>query len=308
MLPLEIKNLKKTYFNKKSKQNVLAVKGVSFDVKPGEIFGLLGPNGAGKTTIISSISTLETVTDGQVLVFGKSVTTDSRFTKSQTGVVPQELINQGFFNLLEILNFHSGYFGIRNNSVHIEFLLKRLGLWEHRKKMVKELSGGMKRRMMIAKALVHKPKLLLLDEPTAGVDIELRSSLWDFVSELKSQGVSVLLTTHYLEEAEKMCDRIGIINLGKLEYLGKTKDIIKKLTQTVVEIEFNQATTLKSPFLIKQSGNQFRFQIPSSKQVGEFLTETKIDLTTIKDIRTLDGSLEDAFKAVLKNNEQQVSL
>ena len=183
-LPLEVKDLKKTYRNAKGGP-VEAVKGVSFTIAPGEIFGLLGPNGAGKTTAISMITTLEEPTSGDVLVYGNSVLTNSKETKKQIGVVPQEIVTQGFFNLVEILTFHSGYYGIWNNKARIEYLLKRLGLWEHRHKLVKQLSGGMKRRLMIAKALVHKPKLLLLDEPTAGVDIELRTSLWEFVRELQ---------------------------------------------------------------------------------------------------------------------------
>jgi ABC-2 type transport system ATP-binding protein len=302
MQPLQVLNLSKSYVNRKTKKTFQAVNGVSFEVQPGEIFGLLGPNGAGKTTIISTISTLEAPSSGNVLVFGNDVQLKPKSAKMQLGVVPQEIINQGFFSLVEILNFHSGYFGIRHNKDQIEFLLKRLGLWEHRSKMVKELSGGMKRRMMIAKALVHKPKLLLLDEPTAGVDIELRSSLWEFVAELKNSGVSVLLTTHYLQEAEQMCDRIGILNFGKLEYLGKTSEIIKQLTQTLIEIEFFKEVSIHSNYLKSKNLNKYTFQIPSQKMVGEFLQETQVDVSLIKDIRTFDGNLEDAFKSILKSN------
>lgn len=304
MHALQVLNLSKSYLNRKTKKAFEAVKSVSFEVQPGEIFGLLGPNGAGKTTIISTISTLEAPTSGNVLVFGNDVGQKSKLAKMQLGVVPQEVINQGFFSLVEILNFHSGYFGIRHNKDQIEFLLKRLGLWEHRSKMVKELSGGMKRRMMIAKALVHKPKLLLLDEPTAGVDIELRSSLWEFVAELRGSGVSVLLTTHYLQEAEQMCDRIGILNFGKLEYLGKTSEIIKQLTQTLVEIEFFKEVRVKSDYLKSKTQNKYTFQIPSQKMVGEFLQEAQVDVSLIKDIRTFDGNLEDAFKNILKSNNE----
>jgi ABC-2 type transport system ATP-binding protein len=304
MQALQVLNLSKSYLNRKTKKAFEAVKSVSFEVQPGEIFGLLGPNGAGKTTIISTISTLEAPTSGNVLVFGNDVGQKSKLAKMQLGVVPQEVINQGFFSLVEILNFHSGYFGIRHNKDQIEFLLKRLGLWEHRSKMVKELSGGMKRRMMIAKALVHKPKLLLLDEPTAGVDIELRSSLWEFVAELRDSGVSVLLTTHYLQEAEQMCDRIGILNFGKLEYLGKTSEIIKQLTQTLVEIEFFKEVRVKSDYLKSKTQNKYTFQIPSQKMVGEFLQEAQVDVSLIKDIRTFDGNLEDAFKNILKSNNE----
>ena len=176
---------------------VAAVNNVSFSVDKGEIFGLLGPNGAGKTSIISIITTLEKPSQGQVQVFGHNVVTDSLITKKQVGVVHQEVINSGFFDVEEILNFQSGYYGKRKNKERIDYLLHKLALYPHRHKKVKQLSGGMKRRLMIAKALVHEPQLLLLDEPTAGVDIELRETLWDFVRELRQQGISILLTTHY---------------------------------------------------------------------------------------------------------------
>ena len=169
MQALEIQNVKKTYHSGKG-QITEALKGVSFDVKPGEIFGLLGPNGAGKTTLISIITTLEKPTSGDVKVFGDSVTKDPKKTKTKIGVVPQEVVSSGFFDLEEILAYHSGYYGIRENSARISHLLDRLKLTEQKHKMMRQLSGGMKRRMMIAKALVHSPKVLLLDEPTAGVD------------------------------------------------------------------------------------------------------------------------------------------
>lgn len=287
--PLNIQKLQKVYRNSKGKE-VHAVKGVSFSMEPGEIFGLLGPNGAGKTTIISSVTTLETPTSGDVLVFGESVLKNPHLTKMQIGIVPQEVIPQGFFNLVEILKFHSGYYGIWNNLPRIEFLLKRLDLWEHKDKQVKQLSGGMKRRMMIAKALVHSPKLLLLDEPTAGVDVELRKSLWEFVLELKQQGVSILLTTHYLQEAEELCDRIAIIRQGEIQTVGSTKNLIKDLTQRHVEITLTSKDCLK-------------FKIPSGSSVGELLEKNKIDTTKIFDIKTREGTLEEAFLSVLQRGQ-----
>ena len=203
---LSIEDVSKTY------GRVEALKSVSFNVKPGEVFGLLGPNGAGKTSLISIVVTLEQATAGQVKVFGFDPSKDSRQAKMNLGWVPQEIINHGYFDVEEILNFHAGYFGVANPGERIHFLLDGLGMWEHRKKKVKQLSGGMKRRLMIAKALIHSPGLLLLDEPTAGVDVDLRSRLWDFVSQLRSEGLSILLTTHYLEEAERLCDRVAIIH------------------------------------------------------------------------------------------------
>ena len=224
-LPLNILKLNKTYL--RGGEVLQAVKDVQFSIGRGEIFGLLGPNGAGKTSVISMITTLVSMTSGEILIFGKSLLKHPQEVKKLIGVVPQEIVNQGFFNLTEILTFHSGYYGVRNNRAYIDYLLKRLALWEHRNKQVKQLSGGMKRRLMIAKALVHKPRLLLLDEPTAGVDIELRSSLWEFVRELQKEGISILLTTHYLEEAEALCGRVGIIQQGELRYLGEIKKLFR---------------------------------------------------------------------------------
>lgn len=306
MHALQVENLKKSY-HLKTGVEVHAVKGVSFDVEPGEIFGLLGPNGAGKTTIISTITTLEKPSGGDVKVFGESVVTHSDWTKKQIGIVAQEIVTQGFFNLEEILTFHSGYYGIWNNKERIQFLLQKLGLYEHRKKLVKQLSGGMKRRLMIAKALVHNPKLLLLDEPTAGVDIELRNSLWSFVRELKAQGMSILLTTHYLQEAEELCDRVGIIHKGALKYVGETRGIIHQLTKRLVEITFNEGdwSRLKtSPYYQQTKDHAYYFSIPYDLHVGGLLTSLQINVSQIRDLKTREGSLEDAFLSVLNNKPE----
>lgn len=302
---LQVENLKKS-FRLKAGSEVHAVKGVSFDVKPGEIFGLLGPNGAGKTTIISNITTLEKPSSGDVKVFGQSVVDNGKWTKKQIGIVAQEIVTQGFFNLEEILTFHSGYYGIWNNKERIEYLLQKLGLFEHRHKLVKQLSGGMKRRLMIAKALVHNPKLLLLDEPTAGVDIELRNSLWAFVRELKQQGMSILLTTHYLQEAEELCDRVGIIHKGELKYVGETRGIIHQLTKRQVEITFNEGdwSRLKaSPYYQTAKDKSYYFSIPYDVNVGGLLSNLQVNVSQIQDLKTREGSLEDAFLSVLNNKE-----
>lgn len=285
---------------------IAAVNNVSFSVDKGEIFGLLGPNGAGKTSIISIITTLEKPSQGQVQVFGHNVVTDSLITKKQVGVVHQEVINSGFFDVEEILNFQSGYYGKRKNKERIDYLLHKLALYPHRHKKVKQLSGGMKRRLMIAKALVHEPQLLLLDEPTAGVDIELRETLWDFVRELRQQGISILLTTHYLEEAEVLCDRVGIINLGKLEFLGPTKEVIKNFTQKKILLVLKQPRDLKSQFLVSSSGCDYNLVVPTSLALGEILEEMKIQSSEIKDLRIEEGSLEEAFRKVLKVQERHL--
>ncbi|MFZ4405127.1 MAG: ABC transporter ATP-binding protein [Pseudobdellovibrionaceae bacterium] len=233
---LQIKNLNKSY------GTTHAVQDVSFNIEPAEIFALLGPNGAGKTSTIACITTLEQPTSGQIQIFDFDLKTQTMQAKRMIGVVHQEVINSGFFDVEEILKFQSGYYGLRNNHEQIQYLLHKLSLFEHRHKKVKQLSGGMKRRLMIAKALVHKPKLLILDEPTAGVDVELRESLWVFVKELQSQGISILLTTHYLEEAQRLCRRVGIINKGRLDHIedtaklvaqyGNLEEAFKKLTRS----------------------------------------------------------------------------
>lgn len=295
-IPLEIRHLKKSY------GSFEAVKGVSFTVQPAEIFGLLGPNGAGKTSIISVVTTLEKPTSGQVMVFGQDVTVNPNFTKQQLGVVHQEVINSGYFEVEEILEFQSGYYGFRKNTERIHFLLNKLNLFEHRHKKVKQLSGGMKRRLMIAKALVHNPKLLLLDEPTAGVDISLRANLWEFVRELKKEGISVLLTTHYLEEAEMLCDRVGIINFGAIETVGHTKTIIKDFSQREMLLTLNRDILVPKDLLIDQQGNTYRLLIPPGKEMGHMLADLQVDAAMIKDIQIKEGNLEEAFLRVLKND------
>ncbi|AHZ84615.1 ABC transporter ATP-binding protein [Bdellovibrio bacteriovorus] len=303
ILPLEITDLRKTYRG----GTVEAVKGMSFTVKPGEIFGLLGPNGAGKTTIISTITTLEKPSSGTVKVFGVDVAKDPMFTKRQIGVVHQEVINSGFFDVEEILTFHSGYYGLRNNKERIHFLLEKLSLYEHRHKKVKQLSGGMKRRLMIAKALVHNPKLLLLDEPTAGVDIRLREDLWKFVQELRNEGMSILLTTHYLEEAQQLCDRVGIINLGSLVVLGDTKAIIREYTHKKIRVLLTEKQPIQSDYLVEVDGKEYCFVVPQNKTVGQFLNEVSIPTALIADIQIEEGSLEDAFLKLVAKKEPQVS-
>ena len=279
---LTVKDLKKTYQSKDSPVKTEALKGVSFEIRAGEIFGLLGPNGAGKTTLINTITTLEKPTEGEVIVFGKSVMQDPMFTKKKIGVVHQEVINTGFFSIEEILKFQSGYYGIRNNLERINYLLEKLSLTAHRQKKVKQLSGGMKRRLMIAKALVHSPNLLLLDEPTAGVDVELRESLWKFVLELKASGVSILLTTHYLEEAEKLCDRVSIINKGHLIYTGKPREVIEKYSTKKIHLKTKE-------------GQTHTFVDSAAKSIQDILKEHHISFSDIVDIQIEEGRLEEAF-------------
>lgn len=294
--PLEIDHLVKCY------DELVAVDDVSFSLQPGEIFGLLGPNGAGKTSLISVVTTLEEPTSGAVRVFGHDVTKEPKLAKPFYGVVPQEIINHAFFTVEEILYYHSGYYGLMPNKAQIEYLLKRLALDEHRKKPAKNLSGGMKRRLLIAKALLHKPKLLLLDEPSAGVDIELRADLWKFVEEMKQEGTTILLTTHYLEEAEALCDRIGIIDRGTLKKIGPTRELIEEMTQNEIIISLRSAlNTISHPYLLSQTEKELHFSIPPKISLGELLSQLEIQLDKIDNIETREGTLEMAFQKILEH-------
>jgi len=290
---LSVKKLTKKY------GDLTAVNEMVFDVKPGEIFGLLGPNGAGKTSILNVIVTLEKQTSGSVEVFGYDVAKDSSDTKPLIGFVPQELINHGFFTVYEILKFHSGYYGLLENEERINFLLKRLNLFEKRDSRVRQLSGGMKRRLLIAKALLHKPRLLLLDEPTAGVDIELRETLWTFVRELREEGTSIMLTTHYLEEAEELCDRVGIIDHGVLKKIGPTKKLISELTQRNIEFSVESDKNFKHKYLVTQNKGKVHFRVPNSVSLNELFSELQLELSQINDLKIKEGSLEEAFREAI---------
>ena len=293
MNPLEIQNLVKKY------DQFTAVDDVSFHVKKGEIYGLLGPNGAGKTSIISCIVTLQEPTGGTIEVFGHNPHVDPLDAKLHIGFVPQEVVNSGYFDVDEILQFQSGYFRKRRNREKIDFLLNRLGLWEHRHKKVKALSGGMKRRLLIAKALVHDPQLLLLDEPTAGVDIELRTSLWDFVGDLKKEGISILLTTHYLEEAEELCDRVGFLQKGRLVKEGPTRELIHQMTKRKVNLKLRTQSPIQHSSLIGFHDDMWEFLVSPQKGLGELLDELGLNTSAVIDVKIEEGSLEDAFKHVL---------
>jgi ABC-2 type transport system ATP-binding protein len=291
---LELIDLKKSY------GTLEAVKGVTLSIKPGEIFGLLGPNGAGKTSIISIITTLEKPTSGQVKVFGYDVQKEPMETKRRIGVVGQEIVNSGFFDVYEILEFMSGYYGILKNKERIDYILQKLGLYEHRNKKVKQLSGGMKRRLMVAKALVHKPALLLLDEPTAGVDISLREDLWNYVRELQQEGMSILLTTHYLIEAQELCHHIGIMDRGQLKCVGPTAEVINQFSAKKIMIKLkNDRESMPHKNFLKKRDGFFEFQIPSQDSMGNLFRELSLTLEDIEDIKTEQGSLEEAFKQVV---------
>lgn len=219
---IELTDLRKTY------GNFTALEGLSFSIEEGEIFALLGPNGAGKSTAIGMISGLTRITSGSIKIFGHDNQRESQITRSLTGVMPQEIVVDNFFKIGESLKLHSGYFGLKDDRVWREKLIDRLALGPYLNKKPIECSGGTKRRHMLAKALIHKPKLLILDEPTAGVDVELRRSIWGFVREMNKNGTTVILTTHYLEEAEEMCERFAFLAKGKLVALDKREVLFDK--------------------------------------------------------------------------------
>lgn len=221
---LEIENLHKIYAG-----GQIALSGLSLDIKKGEFFALLGPNGSGKTTLINILAGPVKKTSGQVKIEGLDIDQHRQKTKFLIGVVPQEISFDSFFNVNEVLNLQAGYYGIKNNQKWIDEILEKIDLKDKKYTNTRALSGGMKRRLLVAKALVHKPKLLILDEPTAGVDVELRHNLWNYMRELNKEGLTILLTTHYLEEAENLCRRTAIINKGQLVALDLTKKLIQSL-------------------------------------------------------------------------------
>ncbi len=226
-----------------------ALKGLNLDIKKGEFFALLGPNGSGKTTFISILAGPTLKSKGTVEILGHDIDTHRVKTKFMLGVVPQEISHDSFFTVNEILELQSGYYGIKNNQPRIDEILSKLGLKDEKHTNSRALSGGMKRRLLIAKALVHNPEVLVLDEPTAGVDVELRRSLWKYMKQLNKEGLTILLTTHYLEEAEQLCERTAIIHKGKLVALDKTAELTKekKLEDVFVELTYQSDGLEKEP-------------------------------------------------------------
>jgi ABC-2 type transport system ATP-binding protein len=283
-----------------------AVDHLSLEVKEGELFGLLGPNGAGKTSLISCVTSLNHQFSGNISIFGNASGSDR--AKVLTGVVPQELVSYGYFSLEEVLSFQAGYFGVSNPQARIDYLLTKLQLVEQRKLKISQLSGGMKRRFLIAKALIHEPKLLLLDEPSAGVDVELRSILWDFVKELHRGGTTIVLTTHYLEEAERLCDRVAVIHHGKLLALDSTQSLINRLQGKRVLIRLSRPIHVEPPkdselFLdFGQEGKIVNVCISRDLKIPELLKRLNIALDDVEDLQTQAGKLEDAFMKLISQD------
>ncbi|MFT6406901.1 MAG: ABC-2 type transport system ATP-binding protein [Arenicella sp.] len=277
-----------------------ALNEVSFDIQQGEFFGLLGPNGAGKSTLISAIAGLIKVNGGSISILGADVEKDYRQARMNLGVVPQEIVMDPFFTVRETLEFQSGYFGLRNNGEWIDELLEQLGLSDKADSNMRKLSGGMKRRVLIAQALVHKPQVLVLDEPTAGVDVELRQSMWRFVRRLHKEGHTIVLTTHYLEEAEELCDRIAIINKGQLLALETKEDLLARgLGSKLLVRATHPIETIPAEYqdrISRLAGNEVELTIHrDSDSIMQILDRLRAASISIEYVSVLSDSLEDVF-------------
>ncbi len=282
-----------------------ALDGVSFDIEQGEFFGLLGPNGAGKTTLISILAGLTKATSGAVSVLGTNVNTQAAEARKKLGVVPQELVFDPFFNVREALRFQSGYFGVTNNDTWIDELLESLGLSDKANHNMRQLSGGMKRRMLVAQALVHKPPVIVLDEPTAGVDVELRQTLWQFIAKLNKLGHTVLLTTHYLEEAEALCQRIAMLKNGKVVALDRTDELLKAASSNV--LRFKLDATLPPALAAKARVTGRIVQLPAhdALESERHLAALREAGLNAEDVEIRKADLEDVFLDVMHANTVQ---
>ena len=296
---LAIRGLRKAYAS-----GTEALKSVDLDIRRGEIFALLGPNGAGKTTLINIVCGIVTPSGGSVLVDGKDHLTDYRHARTRIGLVPQELTTDAFESVLSTVSFSRGLFGKPRDPAKIEDLLKRLSLWDKRKSKMMELSGGMKRRVMIAKALSHEPDILFLDEPSAGVDVELRRDMWEMVRKLRADGTTIILTTHYIEEAEEMADRVGVISRGELIMVEDKNELMKKLGRKTLKLTLSDPMTA-----IPLELGEWALEIDDDGHVLCYSFDANADKTGVpsllrkvsdlgigfKDLSTHQSSLEDIF-------------
>lgn len=282
-----------------------ALKEVSFDIEEGEFFGLLGPNGAGKTTLISILAGLARASSGRVAVHGHDVQTDYRSARRALGVVPQELVFDPFFNVREALRFQSGYFGIRHNDAWIDELLEGLGLSDKSDSNMRQLSGGMKRRVLVAQALVHKPPVIVLDEPTAGVDVELRQTLWHFISQLNKQGSTVLLTTHYLEEAEALCGRIAMLNRGQVVALDRTSELLRKAASNVLRFKTDDPLPADLLTQARVTGRVVQLPANDARDVEQVLARAREAGVAVEDIEIRKADLEDVFLQIIEGSNAQ---
>ena len=303
-----IKDLSKVYGN-----GFTALKSVNLNIKKGEIFAMLGPNGAGKTTLISIICGIVKSSSGIVTVDGFNIIEDYRETRSRIGLVPQELTLEQFETVFNNVSYSRGLYGKKPNPQHIEKILKQLSLWDKKDQRLRQLSGGMKRRVLIAKALSHEPTILFLDEPTAGVDVELRQDMWKIVEELRKTGVTIILTTHYIEEAEAIADRVGVINQGEIIVVEETKELLKKMGHKKLTVELQDEIS-KIPNSLEKyklvlGGNKISIDYTYNAQaeqtgITNLLQDIKDAGLKLKDLKTEQSTLEKIFVSLVKENNE----
>ena len=301
MPAISFQSVCKTYPNAKHQSSpaVRALDDVSFDIQAGEFFGLLGPNGAGKTSLISILAGLSKASSGTVTVHGSDVVQNYADARRKLGIVPQELVFDPFFTVREALRIQSGYFGIKHNDAWIDELLNSLGLADKAHANMRQLSGGMKRRVLVAQALVHKPQVIVLDEPTAGVDVELRQTLWQFIAKLNKQGSTVLLTTHYLEEAEALCSRIAMLKQGRVVALAQTSDLLSAASSNVLRFKTDSELP---PDLARQAritGRIVQFPAHNAHEIEQYLAAIRQAGLVAEDVEIRKADLEDVFLDVM---------
>ncbi|MCL9846707.1 ABC transporter ATP-binding protein [Ralstonia solanacearum] len=298
MKAIEIADVRKRY------KSLQALKGVSLSVEQGEFFGLLGPNGAGKTTLISILAGLNRADSGQVRVLGHDVVSDYRMARRMLGVVPQELVFDPFFSVRETLRLQSGYFGLTRNDDWIDEVMANLDLTSKADANMRALSGGMKRRVLVAQALVHRPPVIVLDEPTAGVDVELRQTLWKFIARLNREGHTVVLTTHYLEEAESLCDRIAMLKFGEVVALDRTANLLSQFAGLQLVLSFAQGALPASLEGLRMPGNLgergVRLRLSGYGEVEQMLSTCRQAGCEIDDMEIAKADLEDVFVQVMR--------
>ncbi len=305
---LDIRDLKKVY-----EGGFEALKGVTLSIEEGEILALLGPNGAGKTTLISTICGITTASSGSVLVGGHDIETEFRAARSLIGLVPQEINLEPFETVLNTVRFSRGLFGKKRDDALIEKILRQLSLWDKRKSRTMELSGGMKRRVLIAKALAHEPRVLFLDEPTAGVDVELRKDMWETVADLKADGVTIILTTHYIEEAEAIADRVGVINGGQLLLVEDKESLMQRLGQKQLRIELQEpvkslpdALMNGTDLSLSDDGLSVTYTYDTQAErtgIAALMADMSSAGLILRDLQTQQSSLEDIFVGLVQEGQ-----
>ena len=298
MPAVSFQNVSKTYAGERG--TLRALDGVAFDIEPGEFFGLLGPNGAGKTTLISILAGLTRASSGAVRVMGHDVVADYAAARRSLGIVPQELVFDPFFSVPETLRIQSGYFGVRHNDAWIDELLHELGLSDKAGANMRQLSGGMKRRVLVAQALVHRPPVIVLDEPTAGVDVELRQTLWQFVARLNREGHTVLLTTHYLEEAEALCSRIAMLKLGRVVALDRTANLLAGTASTMLRFKTDQALPAALAAQARVTGRIVQLKAHDATEVETLLAALRAAGIRVEDLEIGRADLEDVFLEIMQ--------